>query len=307
MKFTRTLLLLASLLVATYSDAQKVSFEGLKKVNGNNLYFKVIGEGEPILVIHSGPGMNMEYIEPHMHELAKKNKLIFFDPRSTGKSEIPDDSLATMHKFLVEDIDGIRKAFGIQKVNLLGHSWGAKMALLYALKYPANIKSLILTNASPLNHEFDTLQMDFNDRMAKKPELQEKRMEIIQRHISRIEIQQRLAFMYSMYNFMDIDKIQLTFPSNYGDAQRALFRGLSYDYKMYDTDLYPLLKNIKAPVLVIHGDADGLSLGASEKLVSCLGSNNVKLVHFEKSGFFPFMEEPERFATTVNAFVTKLK
>lgn len=305
MKFTRTLLLLASLFVATSADAQKVSFEGLKKVNGINLYCKVIGEGEPILVVQTGPGMNMEYIEPHMHELAKKNKLIFFDPRSTGKSEIPDDTMGTMHKYLVDDIEGIRKVFGIQKLNLLGHSWGAKMALLYALKYPGNIKSLVLTNAYPLNHEFDSLQMDYNDRMAKKPELQDKRMEIIQRHISRIEIQQRLAFLYSLYNFMDIDKIQLTYPDNYGDAQRALFRGLSYDYKKYDTDLYPLLKNVKAPVLVIHGDADGLALKASEKLVESLG--NAKLMHFEKSGYFPYMEEPERFASTVNTFIAKQK
>jgi len=305
MKFTRTLLLLASLSVATAADAQKVSFEGLKKINGNDLYVKVEGQGEPIIVLQGGPGMNMEYIEPHLKELAKKNKLIFFDPRSTGKSEIPDDTLGTMHQYLVEDIEGIRKAFGIKKVNLLGHAWGAKMAILYAFKYPNNVKTLVLCSASPLSHAYDSIQVAYNDKMAKKPELQEKRMEIIQRHISRIEIQQRLAFMYSLYNFMDIDKIALTYPDNYGDAQRALFRGLYYDYKKYDSDLYPYINKIMAPALVIHGDVDALPLQASEKLASSLGKGT--LVRFDKSGNFPFMEEPEKFAQTVNAFIAKQK
>lgn len=305
MKFTRTLLLLASLYVATAADAQKVSFEGLKKVNGNELYFKVEGEGEPILVIHGGPGLNTEYIEPHMQELAKKNKLIFFDPRSTGKSEVPDDTLGTMHQYMVDDIEGIRKVFGLKRINILGHSWGAKIAVLYAMRYPGNIKSLVLTNAIPLNHEFDTLQMVYNDQQAKKPELQEKRMEIISRHISRIEIQQRLSFMYSLYNFNDVDKIQLTYPQNYADAQIALFRGLSYDYKKYDINLYPHINKIKTPAIVIHGDADGLSVKASEKLASSLG--NAKLIHFDKSGHFPFMEEPEKFAQTVSEFIAKQK
>lgn len=305
MKFTHALLLLASMSVATLADAQKVSFEGLKRVNGNNLYFKVEGEGEPIIILQGGPGMNMEYIEPHFKELAKTNKLIFFDPRSTGRSEIPDDTLATMHQYLIDDIEGIRKVFGLKKVNILGHSWGAKMAILYAFKYPDNIKSLVLCSASPLSHEYDSVQLAFHDRMAKKPELQEKRMEIIQRHISKIEIQQRLAFMYSLYNFMDIDKIALTYFPNYADAQIALFRGLYYDYKKYDSDLYPYLNKIKTPTLVVHGDVDMLPLQASEKLAKNLG--NAKLVRFDKSGNFPFMEEPEKFAKTVHDFIAKQK
>ena len=305
MKFTRTLLLLASLSLATLADAQKVSFEGLKKINGNELFFKVEGEGEPILVLQGGPGMNMEYIEPHLKALAKKNKLIFFDPRSTGKSEIPDDTMGTMHQYLVEEIEGIRKAFGIKKLNLLGHSWGAKMAILYAFKYPGNIKSMTLCSAAPLSHEYDSVQVAFHDRMSKKPELQDKRMEIIQRHISKIEIQQRLAFMYSLYNFMDIDKIALTYPPNYGDAQIALFRGLYYDYKKYDSDLYPFVNKIKVPALVVHGDADMLPVQASEKLAKSLG--NATLVRFDKSGNFPFMEEPDRFAQTVRDFIAKQK
>lgn len=305
MKFTRTLLFLASLSVAMCADAQKVSFEGLKKINGNDLYVKVEGQGEPIIVLQGGPGMNMEYIEPHLKELAKKNKLIFFDPRSTGKSEIPDDTLATMHQYLVDDIEGIRKAFGIKKVNLLGHAWGAKMAILYSFKYPENVKSMVLCSALPLNHEYDSIQIVYHDRMAKKPELQEKRMEIIQRHISKIEIQQRLAFMYSLYNFNDVDKIVLTYLPNYGDAQIALFRGLYYDYKKYDSDLYPYVNKIKTPALVVHGDADMLPVQASEKLAARLG--NATLVHFNKSGNFPFMEEPEKFAETVNSFIARQK
>lgn len=304
-KCSRIILLFVVLLYTARTTAQKVSFEGFKKVNGVNLYCKVVGEGTPILVVHGGPGMNMEYIEPHLLLLAKKNKLIFFDPRSTGRSDIPADTTATKHQNLIDDIEGLRKVFGIKKLNILAHSWGAKLAVYYALRYPSAVNKLILSDAVPLNHDYDSLQAAYSNNRSVAPELKDKKFEIMNRHITVIEIKQRLAFMYSMYDYNSIDKINITYPENYGDAQIALFRGLTADYRKYDNDIYPVINRIKQPVLVLHGDADATPVAASVKLAESLG--NATLVRFDKSGHFPFIEEPQRFADEISNFINAKK
>lgn len=301
----RHILLLLLSFVSFKAVGQDVVFEGIKKVSGQTLYFKVIGKGEPMLVVHGGPGLNMQYIEPHLRYLADNYQLIFFDPRSTGESDIPNDSNATEHKYLINDIEVIRKSFNIDKLNIIAHSWGCKLALHYALKYPANLKSLILVAPSALGNDYDSLQQHYMNSRSVLPGFTEKKKEIMQRHISLIEIRQRHSFLYSMYEPENIDKITLTYPENFADAQIALFRGLSHDYKKYDIDFYNQLHKIKTPVLIIRGDVDAIPLAAHEKMKQSLA--NAQLIRFSKSGHFPFLEEPEHFREVVNEFMDKLK
>lgn len=91
------------------------SFTGFKTINNTQLYCKVIGEGEPILIVHGGPGLNHEYFLPFLEHLSKKYKLIFYDQRSSGRSPIPADSNEITFTKFVDDIEGIRKEFGIEK------------------------------------------------------------------------------------------------------------------------------------------------------------------------------------------------
>jgi proline iminopeptidase len=294
------------ILCAGYSAyGQEVSFDGLKEINGIKLYCKVIGKGEPVLVIHGGPGIGHQYFLPYMEELAKTHQLIFYDQRSTGKSAIPKDSLGASHENMINDIEALRKAFGISKVNLLTHSWGAKLVVNYALKYPGNIKSIIFSNPSPMNHDYDSVQAAIVNKKKYEPGFKEKKEEIQNKQISIIEIKMRFAFLGSIYAPETIDKIALTFPEDFADRQIALFKGLGSDWQKYDRDLYPELQKIKSPSLIIHGDADAMPVTAAERFTSSLA--NARLVRFEKSGHFPFIEEPQKFAETIDSFIKTVK
>src|SRR6266850_676176 len=78
--------------------------DGLKKINGTSLYLKIVGRGEPIVIVHGGPGMNHSYFIPHLDKLARKYKIVFYDQRASGKSSIPSaDSISL--KFFVDDIE----------------------------------------------------------------------------------------------------------------------------------------------------------------------------------------------------------
>ncbi len=300
----RTSFILVLVLLAQYVFAQK-SGRGMKLINGTHLYFEAMGKGEPILVIHGGPGLPHDYFLPYLEELAKTNLLIFYDQRSTGKSVIPDDTIGTAHKKMIDDIEAIRKAFGISKLNILAHSWGTRLAVNYALKYPASMRSLVLSNSIAMNHDYDSLQKAIADNKIYTPGFKEKKEEIQKRTISIMEIRMRFAFLASMYNPENVDKVKLAFPEDFGDKQRALFRGLTSDLAAYDIDYFPKLQQIKCPVLVIHGDADAIPLAANERLASVFAKG--RLVHMEKSGHFPFIEQPVEYTQVISKFVATLK
>ncbi len=287
------------------SQAQETVFEGLKDINGTKLYCKVVGKGEPILVIHGGPGFGYDYFLPYLMQLAKEHTLIFYDQRSTCKSAIPADSLGASHKNMIDDIDALRKAFNLKKLNILAHSWGAKLAVNYALLHPASVKSIIFSDPVAMNHQYDSLQMKMLDKKKFSPGFIDKKNEIQAREISIIEIKMRFSFLGSSYSPETADKVSLCFPEDFADKQRSLFAGLSSDWKLYDRDLYADMKNITCPALVIHGDADAMPLEADERFTSSLGK--AQMVRLEKSGHFPFIEEPERFTQVINDFLKTVK
>ena len=65
--------------------------EGLKNINDTKLYFKVIGDGEPLLVIHGGPGLSHDYLFEGLKPLAQNFKVIFYDQRASGRSDMTLD------------------------------------------------------------------------------------------------------------------------------------------------------------------------------------------------------------------------
>ncbi len=135
-------------------NATSVSIEeGFTQINGTQLFYKIIGKGTPIVILHGGPGLDHSYLLPQMAELAKTHKLIFFDQRASGKSSVDSDTNSTTMKNLVEDVEGIRKAFKLGKMNLMGHSWGGLLAMFYAIRFPNNITTQSLE--SGLTQETD--------------------------------------------------------------------------------------------------------------------------------------------------------
>jgi proline iminopeptidase len=141
---------------------------GLLPVNGTELYYRILGEGEPILVLHGGPGMSHDYLLPQMSQLAENYQLIFFDQRSCGRSALNPDSVNLSMDQLVEDIDFLREHFDIEKVNLMGHSWGGLLAMWYARQYPENMNKLLLINSVGANQNYAHISGQYPQIAAKR-------------------------------------------------------------------------------------------------------------------------------------------
>ena len=288
---------------ASYS--QKVVFEGLKEINGTQLYFKVIGDGEPLLVVHGGPGLNHNYFLPHLEKLAKKYQLIFYDQRSAGQSALNIKTHMNLKTFAA-DIDAIRIEFGIDKLNILCHSWGALPATEYAVTFPNNIKSIIYCSPVPLNTKY-AMQANQNaiERTSSADSL--KKVQLLASpgfqngEMATVNELMLLSFKQVFCDTNKLKNFDPKLPDNYLVASLSL-AGLMPEMKNYN--YYSKLSAIKAPVLIIHGNCDIVTPETDQKLKEALPNSTITT--FERSGHFPFIEENKKFTRTVKKFLKKL-
>lgn len=118
--------------------------EGFVDAHGVLIYYKIVGHGAPLLIVHGGPGASHDYLLPYLLPLARTNKLIFIDERGSGRSEKLEDASQYTVENMVEDVENVRQALGLGKISLLGHSYGGVLAQAYAFKYQRNLTHLIL-------------------------------------------------------------------------------------------------------------------------------------------------------------------
>jgi proline iminopeptidase len=118
--------------------------EGYVDADGLFLYYKSIGRGTPLVIVHGGPGASHDYFLPYLLPLARHRRLVFLDERGSGKSGKLDAPAGYTVENMVEDVEAVRRALHLGRIDLLGHSFGGVLAQAYALKYPGNLRHLVL-------------------------------------------------------------------------------------------------------------------------------------------------------------------
>ncbi|MFI6489027.1 alpha/beta fold hydrolase [Streptomyces sp. NPDC050564] len=111
--------------------------------DGTQLAYHATGEGEPLLCLPGGPMRASAYLGD-LGGLARHRRLIRLDLRGTGDSGIPADPATYRCDRQVGDVEALRAHLGLERVDLLAHSAGGDLALLYAAGYPRRVRSLTL-------------------------------------------------------------------------------------------------------------------------------------------------------------------
>ena len=105
--------------------------EGHIEVEGGRVWYRVCGSGDetPLLLLHGGPGAPSYYLNP-LEEISKDRPVIFYDQLGAGRSDRPvDASLWTVERF-VRELGEVRRALGLDRVHVLGHSWGTMLGAI---------------------------------------------------------------------------------------------------------------------------------------------------------------------------------
>ena len=109
------------------------------------LFVEVIGRGNPLVLMHGGPGADHTTMLS-FRQLADRFTLVFYDHRCNGRSVGAPVTSMTWDN-LTADADALRERLGFERWAVLGHSFGGKVALEYALRYPEKLSHLVLLDA----------------------------------------------------------------------------------------------------------------------------------------------------------------
>ena len=283
------------------------SKSGFIRINDTDIYYKTIGEGEPILVLHGGPGLSMDYFFPHFDDFARHYKLIFFDQRYSGRSGgIIDSNLTT--EIFVDDIEALRKELQIKDFHLMGHSWGGFAALSYAVKYPKNLKSLLLISPlSPNLNSYKDLEINRSERFS---ETDQKKLdeilasdEFIEGDSPTLERFWKIVFKVYLFEKELINQVDLQVQAKNAKSPFILFDKL---YPTIDSvAMFNQLKKFNKPTLIIHGDYDPLPYKYSNELA--LKMKNAKFELLNNCGHFPFVEKKDKFFSSISLFINSVK
>lgn len=100
---------------------------------------------DPVVLLHGGPGVP-DYLSDVSAILSSQHRVIRFDQRGTGQS--PCQSGRYSLDDYVNDVEAVRQAFDLDRLQLFGHSWGGMVAQLYATRHPDRVAKLCLSNSS---------------------------------------------------------------------------------------------------------------------------------------------------------------
>ncbi|MFC7586305.1 alpha/beta fold hydrolase [Nonomuraea antimicrobica] len=115
--------------------------------DGTVLHYHVSGSGGPLVCLPGGPMQSADYLGD-LGGLSAHRRLIKLDPRGTGLSQTPRDPATYRCDRLVADVESLREHLGLDRIDLLGHSAGTNLALLYAARHPSHVGRLVLVTPS---------------------------------------------------------------------------------------------------------------------------------------------------------------
>ena len=280
--------------------------ESTVNINGVDHYIKKVGTGAPVLVLHGGPGLFHNILEPHFQSIAKKYQLIFYDQRGCGQTAFPTDTSTISVDNYVEDVEGIRNHLKLDKLTIIGHSWGGLLAMHYGSKYPGNLEKMILVAPAPANSDYT--KETFGAMQDKRSS--DESMELV-KVMSSKEFEQRDPKVFldaikigDRVNFDDVnnvDKLYENVEFTTATANNLLLVNSIMEKNFFEFDILDQLSNITTPTLIIHGANDNIPFYSSQTTQEHLG--NARLVVISKSGHYPFVENQKDFNKEVKDFL----
>ncbi|MEU9591022.1 alpha/beta fold hydrolase [Streptomyces sp. NPDC048219] len=116
--------------------------------DGTELAYHLRGDGDPLVVLPGGPMRASAYLGD-LGGLTAHRRLVLLDLRGTGDSAVPDDPATYRCDRLVDDVEALRVHLGLERMDVLAHSAGGSLAMLYAARHPARVRRLVLVTATP--------------------------------------------------------------------------------------------------------------------------------------------------------------
>jgi proline iminopeptidase len=285
----------------------------LQTADGQILWAEA-GEGPLLLFVHGGPGDEYRYLRPLAEPFTPKYHCVLFDQRGSGGSTLQNTEENTLHPDrFVGDIEALRAHLKAEKIYLVGHSWGAILALLYGVAHPERVAGAVLIGMGPLSRDMavvaranllKVLSPAERERYARLSEERRRAVgagveeQIRALNRDRIRLTAR-ALLYDHTHLDDFVEDWLAAePYRNWRANRLVGSQIDFDA------LWRLLPRLGAPVLVVYGYQDFEPITQAYQLQDRLP--DAMLAFVNESGHLPWLEQPESVHRSIQAFLQRI-
>ena len=263
--------------------------------DGVGLHVEELGEGQPLIVLHGGPGVDHTMFRPYLDPLAEDFRLLYLDERGQGRSDRVDPRTLSLEVF-AQDVDRLAEALGLETFALLGHSFGAIIATFHAIELGTAERYVI----SGGGDSSEALEADVAASLAALGEEGQAIAESWEREKT-VETEEELAELMRVqwpFHFAG------TAPPGYGEetvfSPDVLRHFADAGYGAFD--FVPDLRRVDRPVLVIVGEHDRTTTPRAAHVLA-EGISDSELVLLEGVGHMSFVEAPEPFLAAVRTFL----
>jgi proline iminopeptidase len=292
--------------------------EGFVDANGVLIYYKIVGHGAPLMIVHGGPGASHDYFLPYLMTLARTNKIIFIDERGSGRSERLEDATKYTVENMVEDVEAVRQALNLGKISLMGHSYGGVLAQAYAFKYQKNLTHLILGSTF---HSTSAMNAVLANEERQMPAEKRERLEALEKaglfgngkpwEKGRYPTEYAelawgdgyFPFLYQKHPDPNYDPLSGNTTSSW-DLYREMWGShgeFVIDGNLKSVEYADRLSSIHVPTLVICGDHDESDPSLSKTMHEKIAGS--KLVIIPQAGHLVFVDQPNLYLKTIDDFV----
>jgi proline iminopeptidase len=284
--------------------------DGYFHAEGAQLYLREVGAGTPLVVLHGGPDFNHNYLLPELDALAATFRLIYYDQRGRGRSSGSIQPQDVSLDSELQDLDRLRMILGLEALSLLGHSFGALLAMEYAARFPKHVTHLVLMNPAPGSYA-DRLRFVAHRRTHEAANLT--RMDQIastQMYASgdiATEAQYyRVHFSRALKDTRKLEELVSRLRVHFTPADIVKARAIEdclYEqtWRRPDYDVIARLGQQPPPTLVIHGADDFVPLECSRNLTRGITGSRLEVI--EDCGHFAYIDRPAESYELIRAFM----
>jgi proline-specific peptidase len=278
---------------------------GYVAIGDTRLFVVERGRGDPLVILHGGPGLDHHMFGDYLDPLADRYRLIFVDQRSQGKSDRAPEETWTIRQ-MAADVVSLARSLHLDRYTILGHSFGAMVALQNAVDHPGEAALSIISCGVPSAEYLKTV-----DENLHRFEPESLRAQVTSSW-------EREAGAKTQEDVESLLKDQM--PFHFGDPldpriseYAARTAGAVYapdvlshfaQQEYGGIEVADRLGDVTHPVLVLAGSRDRTcGIKAAEAIAS--GIPDAELVVFEHSGHMTFVEENERYLSVVRDFLQR--
>ncbi len=271
--------------------------------DGTELAYHVFGDGAPVVCLPGGPMQDSVYLGD-LGGLSAHRQLIMLDLRGTGQSAIPDDTASYRCDRLIDDVEALRERLGLDRMDLLAHSGGANLAVLYAGRHPERVSRLTLITPSvfavgiPITGDDRIEAARLREDEPWFPTAFAALEAIVAGEVTEDNWQAIAPFSYGRWD--EAAQALRAAEDKQRNGEAAAVYGAEGAYDPAATRA--ALAVFEPPVLLLAGEAD---LGAPPRAIAEFARlfPNAKLVIQTGGGHFPWLDDADTFVATTAAFL----